>query len=218
MDYKKLPKVIEQKADDMLERAENEELVHGLLSLLPAGGFLDSVLFRRIKQRARKRLEEFHLVFAKQLSDLDENKIDKDFLDSEEFDTLVMKVVARIVWEHSVEKRAFLRAVLLNSITVDFSRNPLKETILELLNEISPAHIKVLDAFSKNMVRENTGFNSVSDLVKVINGMQEVDADAITYDLFKKGVLDREPEEFHRTFEISGLGKCLLAFINEPKQ
>jgi len=216
MDYKKLPKVIEQKADDMLERAENEEIVHGLLSLLPTGGFLDSVLFRRIKQSARKRLEEFHVVFAKQLSDLDENKVDKDFLDSEEFDTLVMKVVARTVWEHSEEKRAFLRAVLLNSITVDLSKNPLKETILELLNEISPAHIKVLEAFSENMVRGSQGFNSVSDLVKVINGMQEVDADAITYDLFKKGLLDRLGEELYRTFETSGLGKCLLAFIKEP--
>ena len=217
MDYKKLPKVIEKKADDMLERAENEEIVHGLLSLLPAGGFLDNVLFRRIKQRARKRLEEFHVVFAKQLSDLDETKIDKDFLDSEEFDTLVMKVVARTVWEHSEEKRAFLRAVLLNSITVDLSKNPLKETILELLNEISPAHIKVLEAFSKNMLRGSQGFNSVSDLIKVINGMQEVDADAITYDLFKKGLLDRKSEELYRTFEISGLGKCLMAFINEPE-
>lgn len=217
MDYKELPKAIEKKADYLLERAEDEEVIHGLLSLLPAGGFLDNALFRRIKQNARKRLEEFHLMFAKQLSELDENKIDKEFLDSEEFDTLVMKVVARTVWEHSEEKRAFLRAVLLNSITVDLSKNPLKETILELLNEISPAHIKVLEAFSKNMVRGDQGFNSVSDLVEVINGIQEVDADAITYDLFKKGLLDREGEELYRTFEISGIGKCLLAFINEPE-
>jgi hypothetical protein len=156
-------------------------------------------------------------VFAKQLSELDENKIDKEFLDSEEFDTLVMKVVAKTVWEHSEEKRAFLRAVLLNSITVDLSKNPLKETILELLNEVSPAHIKVLEAFSKNMVRGEQGFNSVSDLVKVVSGIHEVDADAITYDLFKKGLLDREGEELYRTFEISGIGKCLLAFINEPE-
>ena len=217
MDYKELPKAIEKKADYLLERAEDEEVIHGLLSLLPAGGFLDNALFRRIKQNARKRLEEFHLVFAKQLSELDENKIDNEFLDSEEFDTLVMKVVARTVWEHSEEKRAFLRAVLLNSITVDLSKNPLKETILELLNEISPAHIKVLEAFSKNTVRGDQGFNSVSDLVKVINGIQKVDADAITYDLFKKGLLDREGEELYRTFEISGIGKCLLAFINEPE-
>ena len=216
MDYKELPKAIEKKADYLLERAESEELVHGLLSLLPAGGFLDNVLFRRIKQSARKRLEEFHVVFAKQLSNLDENKIDKDFLDSEEFDTLVMKVVARTVWEHSEEKRAFLRAVLLNSITVDLSKSPLKETILELLNDITPAHIKVLEAFSKDMVRGDDGFNSVSKLVKVINGIQEVDADAITYDLFKKGLLDREGDELYRTFEISGIGKCLLAFITKP--
>lgn len=217
MDYSRLPKVIEKKADDVLERAENEEIVHGLLSLLPAGGFLDSALFRRTKQRARKRVEEFHLVFAKQLSDLDENKIDKGFLDSEEFDTLVMKVVARTVWEPSEEKRTFLRAVLLNSITVDLSKNPLKETVLELLKEISPAHIKVLEAFFKNKVRGRQGFNNVSDLIKVINGLQEVDADAITYDLFKKGLFDREGEENYRNFVISGLGKCLLAFIHEPE-
>jgi hypothetical protein len=67
------------------------------------------------------------------------------------------------------------------------------------------------------MVRGDQGFNSVSDLVEVINGIQEVDADAITYDLFKKGLLDREGEELYRTFEISGIGKCLLAFINEPE-
>lgn len=217
MDYSKLPKIIEKKADDLLERAENEETFHALLSLLPAGGFLDNLLFRRIKQSARKRLEEFHMVFAKQLSDLDEKKIDKNFLASEEFDTLIMKVVARTIWEHSEKKRAFFRAVLLNSITVDLSKNPLKETILELLNEIGPAHIKVLEAFLNNMLRGSQGFNSVSDLVKVINGIQELDADAITYDLFKKGLLDREGEELYRTFEISGLGKCLLAFINEPE-
>ena len=216
MDYKILSKVIEQKADDILERAEGEEVVHGLLSLLPAGGFLDKVLFRRIKQRARKRLEEFHVVFAKQLSYLDESKIDKEFLDSEEFDTLIMKVVASTVWAHSEEKRAFLRAVLLNSITVDFSKNPMKETIIELLNEVSPAHIKVLEAFSKNMLRGSSGFNSLSELMNVINGMQEIDAEAITCDLFKKGLLVKV-EEFPHTFEVSGLGKCLLAFLREPE-
>ena len=108
MDYNRLTKSVIQKADAVLQEAEQEDLVHGLLSLLPAGGFLDSILFRRIRKRARRRLEEFHLRFAEQLSRLDEQKVDKDFLNSDEFDILVMKVVARTVWEHSDDKRAFL--------------------------------------------------------------------------------------------------------------
>ena len=94
MEKSNLPDIVSQKADDLLEKADEEDLVHGLLSLLPAGGFLDKFLFRRIRKHARQRLEEFHIKFAEQLSNLDDQKVDKEFLESEEFDTLVMKIVS----------------------------------------------------------------------------------------------------------------------------
>ena len=108
MDHNRLYKSIISKADEMLEEAEQESIVHGLLSLLPAGGFLDSVLFRRIRESARTRIEEFHIHFAEQLDKLDGEKLDKSFLDSDEFDVLVMKVVAKTIWEHSEETSALI--------------------------------------------------------------------------------------------------------------
>jgi hypothetical protein len=214
MNYNRLSKSVIQKADAVLQEAEQEDLVHGLLSLLPAGGFLDSVLFRRIRKRARRRLEEFHLRFAEQLSRLDEQKVDKDFLKSDEFDILVMKVVARTVWEHSDDKRAFLRAILLNSVTYDFSNNPLKERMIELVSELSPSHVKVLSAFLDGSLRDSSGFDRISEISQVIKGLHQSDAEAISHDLYQKGLLDREQEP--KAIYISALGKSLLAFITEP--
>jgi hypothetical protein len=214
MDSNKLPKIIEKKADDILAQAEQDDVVHGLLSLLPAGGFLDSVLFKRIKKNARERLEEFHIKFARELSRLNEEKVDNKVLDSPEFDALVMKVVAKTMGEHSEEKRAYLRAILLNSVTIDLSKNPLKETVVNLMDDLSPAHIKVLWAFSNGKIKTDSGFNNPSKLPMVIESLSESDGEAITHDLFKKGLLDRVEED--RDYIASALGKCLLKFLEEP--
>jgi hypothetical protein len=216
MDYNRLSKSIIQKADAVLQEAEQEDLMHGLLSLLPAGGFLDSVLFRRIRKRARQRLEEFHVRFAEQLSSLDEQKVDKDFLKSDEFDILVMKVVARTVWEHSDDKRAFLRAILLNSVTYDFSNNPLKERMIELISELSPTHVKVLSAFSDGSLRGSSGFDSTSQLSEVIKSLHQADAEAISHDLYQRGLLDRDRIGDFNSLSISALGESLLTFIRDP--
>jgi hypothetical protein len=216
MDYNKLSKSIIKKADAVLQEAEQEDLVHGLLSLLPAGGFLDSVLFRRIRKRARQRLEEFHVRFAEQIASLDEQKVDKDFLKSDDFDILVMKVVARTVWEHSDDKRAFLRAILLNSVTYTFSNNPLKERMIDLVSELSPAHVKVLSSFSDGSLRDSSGFDRTSKLSEVIRGLHQADAEAISHDLYQRGLLDRDRIGDFNTLSISPLGKSLLMFIRDP--
>lgn len=214
MDNDRLYKSVIRKADELFEEAEQEDIVHGLLSLLPGGGFLDSVLFRRIRKSARKRIEEFHVLFAEQLAKLDEEKMDKDFLESDEFDVLVMKVVAKTIWEHSDEKRAFLRAILLNSVTYDFSQNYLKERMIELVSDLSPAHVKILAAFSDGSTKGPSGFNDTSKLRDLIIGLHQSDADALCHDLYQKGLLDREEEYTH--LYISALGRSLLVFIKDP--
>jgi hypothetical protein len=80
MEKKDLTQTLKEKADNVLEAAEGENTVHGLLNLLPAGGLLDAVLFRRVKRRARERLEEFHFKVAQEISRLDEEKIDRSFM------------------------------------------------------------------------------------------------------------------------------------------
>lgn len=215
MEKNEIVNVVAKKADTLLEAGDSEDTIHGLLSLLPGGGFLDSVLFRRVKQAARKRLEEFHEKMANDLKFLQEAKIDKEFLESEEFDYLVMKVVSRTVWEHSEQKREYLRNFLINTITLDFSKNPLKETLLELIGGISPSHIKMMQFISKGMARTKSGWNSLADLSKKIDTMSESVAEAIGYDLFQKGLIDREYVEHFTNYELSALGEQLLLFIKK---
>ncbi len=212
----KLPEVINRKADELLEWAEGEDVIHGLLSLLPAGGFLDALLFKRMEKSARQRLEELHLKFANDLSKLDESKVDKEYLKSEEFDVLLMKVVAKTIWEHSEEQRNYFRQLLLNSVTVDFSKNPLKETLLGIIGDLSPAHVKVLHAFAEGQLKDDSGFSLPSRAYQVVEGLSELDAEAIGDDLIKKGLLHIRTFDNMESIEIAGIGRSLLNFIAAP--
>lgn len=220
MKLKNLPKVISSKADDLLESAEKEDLVHGLLGLLPAGGVLDTILFRRIKNSAKVRLEEFNCSISAELNNINENKVDKKFIESEEFDSLVMNVVARTIWESSQEKRAYFRAVLLNSVTFDFSQSPLKEVMIELIAELSPMHVKILQLFSEHSLPtheyDDYGYDP-SDACKIIKGLQPEDASAVGEDMCRKSILIIS-DSTYRTMKITSLGTSLLKFIRDPNE
>jgi hypothetical protein len=213
-----ITKIVREKTNSVLEAADAEDTVHGLLSLLPGGGLLDSVLFRRVRRRARERLEEFQSKAAQEIGMLKESKVDHTFLESEEFDALVMKVVARTVWEHSEEKRRFLRLFLVNSATIDFSKNPLKETILELIGELSPSHVMVLQYFLEGKARGGSGWNLISTVSSNIAGLTESLGEAIVFDLFRKGLIDRESVEHFTNYEVSALGNYLLMFLKDSAE
>jgi hypothetical protein len=137
---------------------------------------------------------------------------------SEEFDALVMKVVARTIWEHSEEKRRFLRLFLVNSATVEFSGNPLKETVLELIGDLSPSHVMVLQYFLEGKARDGSGWNSISTLSSNVEGLTESLGEAIVYDLFRKGLIDREYVDHFTNYEVSALGKNLLMFLKDSTE
>ena len=86
--------------------------------------------------------------------------------------------------------------------------------MIELVSELSPAHVKVLSAFSSGSLRGPSGFNDTSKLSELIKGLHQSDAEAISHDLYQKGLLDRETE--YQVLVISALGESLLTFIREP--
>ena len=86
--------------------------------------------------------------------------------------------------------------------------------MIELVSELSPAHVKILSSFSDGSLKDSSGFDRTSKLSEVIKGLHQADAEAISHDLYQRGLLDRYEE--YKTLDISALGESLLTFIRDP--
>jgi hypothetical protein len=211
-------KNISRSADILLQKIEKEDVFHGLVGLIPGGALLDALLFRRIKKKARERIEEFSDKFENQIKEISEDKLDKGFLQSDEFEGLILKVIEKTATEHSEDKRNYFRSILLNSVTYDYSKSPIKEIVIELIDELSPVHVKMLELFISNKLPSSDyggqGY-SAAGAPKFIKGLSCEDAEAVGTDLCRKSLLNSLDENYQFMI-VTPLGRELLKFIKAP--
>jgi hypothetical protein len=138
-------------------------LVDGGLSLVP---FLGTAITSALDTRALKLFEENSKRFAEEVrqivSELDDAKLDKSFIESDEFVSLLTEILARNARTYEQEKVKLFAKLFVNSVTVGKSRTPYKEGFVRVIDELSTDHIRVLAiAYEKSLTAPNEAENVV---------------------------------------------------------
>ena len=120
-------------------------LIDGGLSLIP---FLGQAITSALDTRAFQLFEENSRQFAEEvrrlLSRLNETKLDKQFMESNEFVSLLIEILARNARTYEQEKISLYARVFVNAATYDKSEVPYKEGFIRIIDELSVEHIRVL--------------------------------------------------------------------------
>jgi hypothetical protein len=121
-------------------RGEWESVVV-LLSTIPfASGPISALLAGKAHRRLAERVKEV-LSELKQRYESDQDKVDKKFFDTEEFQTIFFLTMGQLQTTHDKEKLKSLANALTNSGLLEFSSDDRKELFLSILRNLSPQHV-----------------------------------------------------------------------------
>lgn len=119
------------------------------------GGVITRVKAGAIQRRLVERLDGLFREFKKRLEDTEQNKIDREFFYSAEFQTLLILAIQQAHATHDEERLRYLGAVLANSGNLDFAKEHRKEIFLRVMRDLTPDHMRMLGDLSKGSVVRN---------------------------------------------------------------
>ena len=196
----------------------------GIRTVVAGIPYAGSAILELIDGLAQRRTQErLNIVFASMkdcLDRLDEEKIDRAFFDSEEFQSILFLLIEKLHTTHDEERLRTFGTALANSAKTEFDRDE-REDFIRTLRELSSKDLKVLQ-----YARSRGFFSSVAEVASL---GRLVGMGLINDRLKKKGTplipigsdsrrVAQALEEFvthppERTYSISSFGIRFLAFI-----
>jgi len=136
------------------EDYSNSPILRSMVNLIPyVGGAIDVLITTRIQEISWKRLNTYLDQLQKQFENVDESKINKEFLQSEEFYDLFLQTARASTRTRSEQKIKLFSSIIKNAITKEFS-NPLSPedlvSIIENLSENDIIFITILQEYFDN--------------------------------------------------------------------
>lgn len=152
-------------------------LIDGGLSLIPfLGSAITSALDTRSFQIYEKNSRQFADEVKVLVDELDETKIDKAFLGSDEFVSLLTEILARNARTYEKEKISLYARVFVNATTIEKSATTFKEGFVRIIDELSATHVTILALiheksvkFTGNDKENNRDYVSASQIAEEIN-------------------------------------------------
>ena len=139
---------------------EEANWLRALVQVVPCvGGTLDTLFAWRWNHIQRQRYEVFLKSVYRRMECIDASKLDRVFLDSDEFASLFFDVSTRVAREYEIEKIQLFRNVLVNSAMTEFVGDPLRDFMVGLLGELTLAEVHILQ-ISDEIVQELRGPDS----------------------------------------------------------
>ena len=200
---------------EMSENYSEAALGRALINLFPGGSSIDLLLTSRWDSYKKKRLEELVGYFKKELKRLDASKVDKTFLESEEFYDIIQRVIYDSLVSRIQEKRiAYAKS------TIDFLENPtnifdLEETIscISNIRERDFLYCKTIAI----LIKTKDNFRSVDFKDMLINmTYSEEEIRKHLYRLANLEIIDypRNTLTIDPVFNITTLGRKLLNYMD----
>jgi len=122
-----------------------KEAVDAAMSAIPViGGPLLSLTNDIATKRFVERAVEMFTIMKNQIEEMDKEKIDATYFESEECQTLVFLAMEQLRTTHDKKKIRMLATGLSNSGSTNFASEARKEDFLRILRDISPSHIRFL--------------------------------------------------------------------------
>ena len=141
-------------------REHIKNILVALTSAAPIiGGPISVLLDKYIPDRHQERIISFFQELASELKIIDEDKVNKEYLISEEFGYLIEETMERIAKTYQKEKIKAYKNILLNSITDKETNQDIKELYLHLVDELTDYDIEVLKHINNGyFVEFSSGF------------------------------------------------------------
>lgn len=209
-----------------LSQANNIFLTAGINLIPYIGGALEEIIFSKARKQKEENFKKLIKDIEKSCKVLNDSKIDRDYLKSEEYISLVEKIIINAIRESREEKRKMYSIFIKNSSIKEF-KGFNKELLLDLLIRLDFFFLQLLKDALLTLRNLNSGIN-VYSLIK-IRGLGEniKDMEDYLFYLSSLGLLrvDKTAEgsvedfenvdvEIFNSFYFTKLGKELLAFIN----
>jgi hypothetical protein len=205
--------------DDRLEKAlefYNKELETDIpmkatkiaIELIPHyGSHIVKLLFGDAQKRVAERAKEVFEAVRERVERIDGGKIDKEFLKSDEFMTIIILAVEQLQTTHDKEKLEMLANALANSGTTNFSSDARKELFLRIFRNLAPQHIAEL---------QRIRIKQIGTVPRMMKGIEVKGPNgenlAVLQTLAANGLVD-EHQEFH-----SGIVPSRFSSENQVKE
>lgn len=120
-------------------------VLRGLVNLIPAiGGVLDIIFCERLNQITAKQTEDFIEFTKKEFEKVDENKVNKEFINSDDYADLTVRCLSSSIRTRHKEKIKLFAKVLKSAATSEnFDLNEFEE-ILPTFEQVSIRELTVL--------------------------------------------------------------------------
>ena len=134
----------------ILERYERSIIPRAAVVGIPYVGSTIDVLLsgkasRRWQERVMSLLDELRIRLGK----IEESHIDKGFLDSDEFQQLIIRVFQALQSSYEHEKITYFAEILSRVITKGSLRDERAERYITLVNELTGLHIRIIKLFAE---------------------------------------------------------------------
>jgi hypothetical protein len=142
--------------DDRLEKALGiyskeldpdlfKKIVSNAINQIPHyGNEINKLLFGDAQRRVAERAKDVFDAVKERVERIEESKIDKEFLKSDEFMTIVILAIEQLQTTHDTEKKRMIANALANSGVVGFSSDSRKELFMRILRDLAPEHVAML--------------------------------------------------------------------------
>jgi hypothetical protein len=119
--------------------------IAGVLSLIPGVGAAVTELMTELAiQRTNNRVKEMFEHFTTKVREVGEDKVDREWFRSEEFQTLLYEAFSQLNVTHDREKIEMLGVALANSGAPGFKEEERKDLFIRFVRELTRQHLKVL--------------------------------------------------------------------------
>jgi hypothetical protein len=136
----------ETRAQEMIVRSQIIGLLVWFLPpwIVPIAAGVTEGLNQLANKRMYSRLKEMREAMHERLDEVDKNKVDKEWFQSEEYQTMLFEAVRQVMVTADRKRIAMLGNALANAGIDQFRADSRKELFLQLIRDLTPHHVAVL--------------------------------------------------------------------------
>lgn len=182
---KALDKVTKRYSDNLLLRTAIQALPY-------VGGPIDTLLSGKASKIQQARIECFLDETNKKLQTIEKEKIDYEFIESEEFFSIFQNLLEKVIRTYEKEKIEIFSNIFVNSIVKENSKTYYKEGFIDMVFNLSALHIKILRFFyHRHNVLRSLGieYTSVDEISKELGLGNNIQAEKFCNDLMRYGLI-----------------------------
>jgi hypothetical protein len=164
------------------------------------GTQINKILFGDAQRRVAERAADVFNAVKDRVERIEDAKIDKEFLKSDEFMTILILAIEQLQTTHDKGKIEMIANAVANSGVLGFSTDSRKELFMRILRDLAPEHAQTLKAMLPRPIPRHQGAGAIPIVVKAPRENEL----AILQNLAAHGLVEESYEKPRPSISISG--------------